>query len=233
MERIIRGIIQVGSVPESEDCLKNWAKLREHSLEFNSIEDKSIFEYCETFYNQMSAPPDFTIVREFFEKSDNIEVVTRLDEIKSVQPYIGTNYLSIVRSEEDRQQTKNLVILFRDASVIAEHGRNLDKPINGKRILKGVPDAVNYVYDKIHEFTRVEGGEKLEGVITDDAEELLSEYEFIEKMDKYSGRNLFGLEPIDSVCRGHRMGEYLIHTAFAGELKCVVGSSTIYELSTK
>jgi hypothetical protein len=99
MERILRGLIQVGAVPEAEDCLRNWTKLQEHSLDFPTVEDKAVFEYVRTFYGQMSAPPDFVIVREFFEKEDNIEAVSRLDEIKAAQPYIGTNYLAIVRAE--------------------------------------------------------------------------------------------------------------------------------------
>ena len=228
MDRILRGLMQIGSVPEAEDCLKNWARVQEHSLDFPTIEDKSIYEYLHMFYGQMSAPPDFVIIREFFEKEDNIEAASRLDEIKAAQPYIGTNYLAILRSEEDRQQTKNLVMLFHDASVIAEHGRNMDKTSKGRKVLKGVPDAVNYVYDQLHSFTRVEGGEKLEGVVTNDADEFLNEYEITEKTDKYAGRNLFGLEPVDSVCRGHRMGEYWIHTAFAGELKTSLALNYAY-----
>jgi replicative DNA helicase len=228
MERILRGLMQIGSVPEAEDCLRNWNRLQEYSLDFPTVEDKLIFDYFRTFYNQMSAPPDFAIVREYFEKEDNIEVASRLDEVKAAQPYIGTNYLAIVRAEEDRQQTKSIVMLFRDASMIAEHGRNVDRPVNGKKVLKGVPDAVNYVYDKLHDFTRVEGGEKLEGVVSEDADEFMEEYEVVEKMDKYAGRNLFGLEPVDTVCRGHRMGEYWIHTAFAGELKTSLALNYAY-----
>jgi intein/homing endonuclease len=225
--------MQVGTVPDAEDCLKNWNKLQEHVIDFSSVEDKAIWEYIRKFYGQMAAPPDFGIVREFFEKEDNIEAVTRLDEIKNAQPFIGTNYLAIVRAEEDKQQVKNFMLLMRDASVVAEHGRNLDKPVNGKKVLKGITDAVGFVYDKLHDFTRVEGGEKLEGVVTDDAEEILQEYDTVEKTDKYAGRNLFGLEPVDAVCRGHRQGEYWIHTAFAGELKCVAGSSIIYDHAAK
>lgn len=228
MERILRSLIQVGAVPDAEDCLRNWIKLQEHSIDFPTVEDKSIFEYLGTFYGQMSAPPDFTIVREFFEKEDNVEAVSRLDEIKAAQPFIGTNYLAIVRAEEDRQQIKNFVMLMRDATVVAEHGRNVDKSLGGKKVLKGISDAVGFVYDKLHDFTRVEGGEKLEGVVTDDAEELLGEYEVTEKTDKYAGRNLFGLEPVDAVCRGHRRGEYWIHTAYAGELKTSLSLNYAY-----
>jgi len=227
MERLLRGVIQVGGFPEAEDAYRNWIKLQEHSIEFSS-EDHDIYSYLRRFYSQMSAPPDFSIVREFFEKDDKIEAASRLDEIRKAQPYIGTNYLAIVRSVEERQQTKNFILLMRDAGAIAETGRNLDKPVNGKKVLKGVHDAVNYVFDNLHDFTRVESGEKLEGVISDDADEVIEEYETVRDTDQFANRNLFGLDPVDSVCRGHRRGEYWIHTAYASELKTTVALNYTY-----
>ncbi len=220
--------MQVGGHPDPEDCLQNWNRLLEHDLGFPSEEDRKIFDYLKTFYGQMSAPPEFALVREFFEKKDDINVSSRLDEIKATQHYIRTNFLSIVRSEHEQQQVKAFILACRDASAIAEHGRNLDKPINGKKTLRGVTDAVNYFYDKLSYFSRVETGDKLEGVVAEDADEVLEEYDQGERSNKFSGRNLFGLEPVDSVCRGHRSGEYWIHCAFASELKTTTAINYAY-----
>ena len=220
--------MQVGGLPEVDDALSNWRRFQEHSLEFESIEDKKVHDYLQMFYQQMASPPDFALVEEFFEKQDDIETVARLAEIKAAQVYIRTNYLAIVRSIQDQQQIKELILVCRDASAIAEHGRNLDKPVNGKKTLRGVSDAVNYLFDKMHAFTRVEGGEKLEGVISDDADEVLEEYDIIESTDQYAGRNLFGLDPVDSVCKGHKKGEFWVHCAFAGELKTTLALNYAY-----
>jgi replicative DNA helicase len=228
MERLFRSVMQVGGLPEADDAQANWRRFQEHVLEFETIEDKKIYDYLNTFYQQMASPPDFTLVQEYFEKQDDVETVARLDEIKSAQVYIRTNYLSIVRSIQDQQQIKSLILVCRDAGAIAEHGRNLEKPINGKKTLRGVTDAVNYLFDKMHSYTRVEGGEKLEGVVSDDADEVLEEYEVVESTDQYAGRNLWGLEPVDSVCKGHRKGEYWVHCAFAGELKTTVALNYAY-----
>jgi replicative DNA helicase len=228
MERILRSVIQVGNVPDTEQAQRNWLRLSEHGLEYYSQEDHAIHDYLTKFYGQMSSPPDYLLVKEYFEQQDNIEVVTRLEEIKKAQHYIQTNFLAIIRSELERQQTKNFAILCRDASSIAEHGRNLDKPVNGKKILRGVNDAVNYMFDKLHAFTAVEDGEKLEGIATEDAEEVEEEYEITAKTNKYANRNLFGLEPIDFVCKGHRAGEYWIHCGFAGELKSTLAMNYLY-----
>jgi len=231
MERIIRSVFQVGSAPDAEEALANWHKLISHKLGFYVEEDKKIYEYLETFYEQMSAPPDFTLIREYFEKKDDIEVCSRLDEIKSVQFYIRTNFLSIVRSELEQQQVKSFIIACRDASVIAEHGRNLDKPIEGKKVLRGVQDATGFMFDKMSNFSHFESGEKLEGFIEEDADEFLDEYNITTKSDSYSGRNIFGMEPVDAAGDGHKSGELWVHCAYPGELKTTLALNYAYNNS--
>jgi replicative DNA helicase len=65
-------------------------------------------------------------------------------------------------------------------------------------------------------------------VIQDDVDEFLDEYALVESSDQLAGRNLFGLEPVDSVCKGHRRGEYWVHCAFAGELKTTTALNYAY-----
>src|SRR5690606_11769800 len=123
------------------------------------------------------------------------------------------------------------VLLCRDASAIAEHGRNLDKPIQGKTTLKGVSDAMGLLVEKMPEFTRIEAGERLEGIVHEDRDEVIEDYDIISKTDKYAGRNLLGLEPVDFACKGHRKGEVWVQCAFPGELKCLSGKATVYDHS--
>lgn len=228
MERILRSVIQVAGVPDVNDAYQNWIRLKEHDLEFQSEEDRKVFQYLDTFYGQMSSPPEFNLVKEFFEGKDEIEVVTRLDEVKAAQFYVKTNFLSIVRSEQEQQTTKAFILSCKEATVIAEHGRNIDKPLHGKKVLRGVNDAVGYLYDRMTYFSKVELGEKLEGDITEDADEVLDEYDHISKTNKFAGRNLFGLEPVDTACSGHKSGEFWVHCAFAGELKTTLALNYLY-----
>lgn len=228
MERILRSVLQVGGQPEADDCYQNWLRLQEHSVGFPSEEDRDIHEYLRAFYNQMSAPPDFSLVREYFEKKDKIEAVSRLEEIKKAQPYIRTNFLSIVKSEQEQQLVKDFVLSCRDASAIAEHGRNLDKPVDGKKVMRGVADAIGYLSERLSHLYHLEVGEKLEGIASDDAEDIISEYEEQVKNNRFSDRLLFGLEPVDAVCKGHRRGEYWIHCAFSGELKTTLALNYLY-----
>ena len=228
MERILRSVVQVGGFPESEHALTNWHRLCEHDLEYPNEEDRKVHEYLKTFYGQMSAPPDFALLKEYFEKKDEIEVVARLDELKKSQFYTHTNFLSIIRAEREQQSIRNVILACRDAQQIAEHGRNLEKPINGKKILRGPQDALNYLFEKMSSLTAVEAGEKLEGDVTEDADEVIEEYDVVSKTNKYAGRNLIGMEPVDSVCRGHKAGEFWVHTAFTGELKTTLALNYLY-----
>ena len=59
--------MQVGGHPDQDDAYQNWMRLAEHDLGFNTEEDSKIHDYLKTFYGQMSAPPDFTLVKEYFE----------------------------------------------------------------------------------------------------------------------------------------------------------------------
>jgi len=228
LQRILRSVIQVGGVPDAEEALVNWHKLSEHGLNFVSEEDKRVHDYLSMFYGQMSAPPDFTLVKEFFEKKDDVEACAKLDEIKRAQWYTRTNFLSIVRSELDQQQTRSFVLACRDAANIAEHGRNLDKPVNGKKVLRGVNDAMGYMFEQMSEFSHFESGEKLEGLIEEDAEEVLAEYDLVTRSNVYSGRNLFGLQPVDEACEGHKSGEFWVHCAYPGELKTTLALNYAY-----
>ena len=103
--------MQIGGHPDTDDAHQNWIKLKEHDLEFPVEEDRRIFKYLDDFYGQMSAPPDISIVREYFEKKDDIEAVSRINELVKVQSYIRANFLSIVRSEQDAQMMKSFIHL--------------------------------------------------------------------------------------------------------------------------
>jgi replicative DNA helicase len=225
----LRSVLQVGGTPDAEEALSNWHRLTEHNLDFQTEEDKRISDYLVAFYGQMSAPPDFVLVREFFEKKDDIEACSRLDEVKKAQHYIRTNFLSIIRSELEQQQTRAFVLACRDAANIAEHGRNLDKPLpDGKKILRGVNDAMGYMFESMSSFSHFESGEKLEGLIHEDADEVLEEYDVVSKSNVYAGRNLVGLQPVDEACEGHRSGEFWCHCAYPGELKTTLALNYAY-----
>jgi hypothetical protein len=153
-ERLLRSVMQVGDVPEAEEALRNWIALSQSNLEAGSESDAKIVGYLRQFYGGMSHPPAWELVKEYFEKDDAIDAVDRLGEVKAAQPYTRTNFLAIMRSQQQSQELRGFVRLMRDAAQIAEQGRNLEKPIidadgKTKKVLRGVTDAWAYVTEKI------------------------------------------------------------------------------------
>ena len=144
MERLLRGLIAVQDLPNQEDGNSNWQRFQEKPLDFSVPEDKRIFKYLSEYFSALGAPPDFNLIREYFEKSDDVEAVTRLDEIKRAQLYTRTNYSSILRSEEEAQRSKAFILLCRDSAAISEHGRVVEKPVGGKKSLRGPADALAF-----------------------------------------------------------------------------------------
>lgn len=228
MERIIRSLFQLDSQPEADEAYKNWLKIQEYQIGFTIEEDRKVMEYINRFYNDMQAPPDYTLMKEYFESKDEEQVISRLGEIRNTQFYIQANYLALIRQKHEEQQTRAFILACKESSNIAEHGRNLEKPVNGKKTLRGVQDALGYLYDRMIDFNRVESGEKLEGSIETEADEFLEEYESTEKNKQFQDRNLFGLDPVDTVCKGHKRGELWVHAAFAGELKSSLALNYAY-----
>jgi replicative DNA helicase len=154
MERLLRGLLQIANEPDAEDCLRNWWAFRDAGLSPANEPDQKLVGYFERWYGSQNAPPDFAIVREFFEKQDEIDVVDRLEEVKRALAYIRTNYKAILNGQRDQQELREFVLICREAANIAEHGRNLDKPVGDKRILKGTGDAISFLHQRLGRMSR-------------------------------------------------------------------------------
>lgn len=167
MERLLRGLFQIGDHPAPEECVVNWRAFRAHEIEAVNEPDQKLVAYFEQFYNSMTHPPASTLIREYFEKLDEIDVVDRLGEVERAQAYIRTNYVSMCRGVKERQDVRGIVHLCREVANIAEHGRNLVKPVNGKKVLRGHDDAYEYlvaqvVKSKVASKGRVTGADAME-----------------------------------------------------------------------
>src|ERR1022692_1226247 len=123
-DTLLRGLFQVGGQPDpAEECVLNWRKLGEFEWEFNAPEDKRLFAYFDQAL-RWDAVVDISQVRQYFEEMDDIEVVTRINEVAKARVFIRTNYEHECRGEHDRQQQKKFILACRDAAAICEHGRH-------------------------------------------------------------------------------------------------------------
>lgn len=150
MQRLLRGLLTVGVFgPDKEDACANWKAFQEARLDFSHEEDRKIAGYFTDHYGQLSAPPDYLLVREYFEKSDDVEVVTRLEEVSKASLYTHTNYRSIVQSVLAEQARKASIMMYREAAKIVEFGSNFEKPIDGRKSLRGPADAQIFIDHQI------------------------------------------------------------------------------------
>lgn len=145
--RIIRGLLQSGQTPDDEACRRNWLRLTDYGPLDLGQWDLEIVQWISDWYASVgtSQAPTYELASEFFERSDRVEVVSRLAETRSAVAYDYTRYESVLRAVKDAQEIRRFSILCRDASAIAEHGRSLDKPVDGKRVIRGVADAARHL----------------------------------------------------------------------------------------
>lgn len=142
--------MQVGGVPAAEDCMRNWWVLRDADLDFSSAADASIYRYLrDQWYAAQDHPPPLELVKEYFEKSDDIDASDRVEELKRAHHYIRTNYQAICRSEREAQERKQFSLLLREAGHILEHGMNLERPVDGKKIARGMQDAKDHLLQRL------------------------------------------------------------------------------------
>ena len=143
MERLIRGLMQCASIPEASECVRNWKTFDGHSFELRVPEDGTIVEYLQQWYaGNPDAPPDIALVREYFEKDDNVETTSRLDEIKGAQVYIRENYRSVASKVKQDQRNRDFDRLLHDAQMINRHGSKLK---GYDQVMRGCDDAKTWL----------------------------------------------------------------------------------------
>lgn len=158
--RVIRGLLQLGQLPDDEACHRNWLRFSDYGPFDLGQWDSAIVEWLTEWYSSVgtSQAPTYDLAREYFERADNVEAVARLEETRAAQAYDYTRYESILRAVKDAQEIKRFAVLCRDASGIAEHGRSLEKPVDGKRVLRGVRDAARHLVAGIADLESATGG---------------------------------------------------------------------------
>jgi hypothetical protein len=164
MHRLLRGVMQDGGSPTEAEAYRNWKQLEAASLEFLEPEDERIFSYLQRFEVQMAycvpgpdgrdrmhcAMPDWTLVREYFEKADDIEAGSRLDLIRKCPAYIRQNYKAIIADYRAQQRNRQLVRICRDVATITDHGVKVK---GSKDVLRGSAAALQYLNEQIREYS--------------------------------------------------------------------------------
>ncbi len=234
MKRLLRSVIDVDGQVTQEHLVQNFQRLFASHIDWKSPADEKIYEYILSYFQQRFEVPALRTLRDHFEEiggTGDVEISERLKDIEASSSYVRTNFAHLLQSlKEDQNKIKALGLLKETQEIITK-GLEI-KEGRDKIRLQGLRDGVNHFNSRIYDLVQTDYSSRTRGDIRQDGQAMLDEYEIAEvDKDKIWGR-FTGLNEIDKICHGIKPGELWVHAAFPGELKCLVGSTTIYDHAT-
>lgn len=197
-------------------------------LDWQIPQNKVIWDYIESFITKYQEAPKISSLKEYYAEQGDVEVLSHLENL-SVQPVATkADFCVLTQKVHNTQQEIACTNLFRDAVRILSEGVSLRK---GREDIhyKGHQDAIRYILEHADRFLTVANGQRIQGNILEDAEELLQNFELAMNAPEQAWGRLTGLEPIDQVSRGLKAGELWIHAGHTGELKTTFALNWAYK----
>jgi len=215
--RVWRGVIRVGerNLGDPEDQLRCWAAYLDAGLTLDES-SRAIHDYVHAWsLGNPQHPPDFDLVRGYFEGLGALEVVDYLGEVANAQQYISSNYKAVLQRTLETQRQSLLNRILRDSEAIAVHGRT-EGIGKAKRVLRGVKDAVDFM---CREVTALEVQEVRSSTVSLKAAKLRAR----ERAARPRGRT--GIATLDAALRGGLPGgKIMVVVAPAGHRKSSLGA---------
>jgi replicative DNA helicase len=231
MKRLLRGVIDWGGV-SPEGLVSNYHKLRTSKLEWVQAPDRRVFRFVSDFFAKQMCVPSAGVLVDFFTKTDDIEVLDRLEVIRESAPYEGANYsfvLDDLIAEQTRQRFQSLI---KEAQEISQKGLTIGEGREKVR-LEGVKDAVQHFQTKAADLVLPGTQTKTRGNIRREALEALADFQERQANPSHAVGQLCGIKDIDTVCKGAKAGELWLHAAYVGELKSLTALNWCYQLVTR
>jgi len=240
LESVFRSILNIkdadGSLTISqEDLVRNFRAMQQVVPE--APEDKAFKSLYHFVYNYVkdcdaSSPemPSYEFTRNHFETVDGNEtVLALLERIRIQQPYVGQDYKMLLRRYNEDQRLLFFDKILAGASKIASLGMEVREGAR-KMILKGVPEAINYLAHQTKDILRDLTGIKIESQIVshEDAEEVIAEYEKVKKDPTESLGIYTGISHIDSHLKGLKNTELMLVAAWTGHCKTTFCQNMAY-----
>jgi replicative DNA helicase len=231
MKRLLRGVIDWGGLSR-EGLVANYNKLRTSKVSWIQSTDRKIFKYVKDFHAAELDLPSAKVLVEFFSKIDDIETVERLKDIAAAMAYEGANYSHVLRTVLEDQHRASLSAVLKDTQEIAQKGLVVGEGKEKQR-LEGVKEAVLYFQRKAAELLVEQSSVKTRANLRQEAPEAWLDYQKAHAAPEQAVGKLFGIDEIDAVCKGAKVGELWVHAAYSGELKTVTGLNWCYQLVTR
>lgn len=228
MERLLKSIIVTPEQPKQDLLRENLSCLTVSKLIFTGV-DQEIFTFIFNYEDKFGEVPDFITLKDAFEKESRLEILARLETIKSATVYVKSGFQKLVEDFYNEQQERDFGTLLKESAAIATQGLKFGKT----EIKKGVRAAARHFLEQSDKFLTVNTGQKVEGDIFEDGDEVLDEY-YAKKADPRKGvGQLMGIEKIDKTFRGVRRGELMLIAGHYGEYKTSIATNYAYNQAVK
>lgn len=229
-KRLLRGVVDFGDgrLP-SESQHANWQRLSRANFEWLNPDERKIAEFIKEYTQENLEPPNADIIREFFERLNELTVVDKLQDIKSVEVYGNrTHYASLLKKLVEDQNLVSFKRILQDVEEIATKGR-----IVNKETLKGTKQALLYFNQNVYKALPTESNVRTEGDVLVDAPQAWEEYQFVKANRGKAYGRVTGLDHVDKTCHGCKNGELWVHAGAPGELKTSFAMNWCYNLVTR
>ena len=228
MKQVLRSVIDFQETSIPLDALTdNLRTLIERPLSWDRLDDKKIFSFVQLHFKNHYEAPSYTTVRDYFDKSNDIEVQERLKDVAAGKAYIRSNFHYLVKTKREEQHLAKGRQILKEVGEIWSKGLTVDK----KR-LSGVNDGLHYLVDRLPELMIADGDFQTKGNIREDGDIVWNEYCDAELHKERAWGHFTGINEIDKKCRGIKKGELWIHAGFASELKTTFALNWVYNLMT-
>jgi intein/homing endonuclease len=233
MKRLLRSVIDFedGQI-DQENLSVNFQRLLSSGAEWVRPDDERIYLFVRGYFeNNLPELPNAQVIRDYFNRLDDIEAIERLKDIEAATVYTRHNFSHLLKTLLEDQNRIKMVTLLKETQEVVSKGLVLQEGREKKRI-QGVRDALMYFTERVHDLIPTEAGSRTRGDIRADTRGAWDEYQTAKlEKDKVWGK-FIGLDHIDKVCHGLKRGEMWVHAAFAGELKCLPGDAQVFDHRT-
>lgn len=232
-KRLLRGVIDFGDSRITDENLNvNYQRLVRSNFDWNNPDERKLFTFIKEYVQKNHETPSSSLIRDFFERLNELTVTEKLLDVQSVEVYIRTHYETLLRDLLEEQNQNKLRKLLQDVEEIATKGRIIGLG-KDKRTIKGTKESVQYFNEKVYELIPPETNAQTEGEVLGDAHAAWEEYQ-VAKINhgKVYGR-FTGIDQIDLACHGIKRGEMWVHAAAPGGLKTTFAMNWAYNLVTR
>jgi replicative DNA helicase len=229
MKRLLRSIIDFKKDEASQENLVfNFSKLMNAKVEWARPDDEKVYNFCYQYFSSALEMPAIQTVRDYFERTDDLEVTERLKDIEASEFYIRTNFSHLLLQILEEQNKLKAVAILKEAHEIVTRGLE----IGGERKF-GVRDGLTHITSHANDLIAPNFNARFRGNVRQDGLEMRNEYINARNNRSRVWGRFSGIEEIDKACRGAKKGELWVHGAFPGELKSTFAANWCYNLVTK